>query len=755
MRKKSGFHRLLLSYLPVFFVIILTLLLLAYLSLSEMSQRSASKANMLLSHNISQTIDDALRSLDELVNNELRGNDAIKSFFTPVPAADRQQTDYEAAAAMNEMLRKHPILHSMYLYRTSDAKVLTPSSLIPLGQFGDKQFIGANISTLTPLRWEKKRTYMEQPDTKGVPVVSLVKIANLSDRSLMVIHVKTDALSDMIAKMSESKLNFVELVDGDGKLIASKRLADSADGRGETPDPGKELSFVRSEYTGWSVRSGIYNSSILDWVSSLFYVWISFGFAVIVLGAVWLFYVTRRNFRPIESVASRIEAFARQKSEQLRIEEKPDEFKYIEAAIEQLLDQHSLMQVQHEENIVYRRRHVFLHLLEDEHYAGRAEHAMPSELSLLGLEAPIGGVIAALIEIDQFHEFAGRYDRRDQHLLKQVLSNVAKEIAESASVRPCSEWVSPHQMGFIFHLDKLDEPDELERAAVGVLEKMRAWIEHNLSFTVTASIGGSCDGLDGLPDSYRRAQQMLGYKSSLGTNRLIVPADIAQPHGEMFKRLQDIRLICQAFRSGDPDWAERLNELYLSVREALFTRDDLFHLFNMLTVHLHREMMELPGEFQDIWYKGFGRRLDGIPERHETLDGMYAELDGLLQEAFGQMKAIREARSAHQTLQNVKAYIEERYGDPELSQAQVSSEFGYNASYFSRIFKESFGVKFIDYVTRIRMDKAVELLRETSTPVQDIAEMVGYTNALSFIRAFKKHTGTTPGNYRKESPDAL
>lgn len=751
MRKKSGFQRLLLSYLPVFFVISLTLLLLAYLSLSEMSQRSASKANMLLSHNISQTIDDALRSLDEWIGNELRGNDAIKSFFLPVPASDRQQTDYEAAAALNDMMRKHPILHSIYLYRTSDAKVLTPSSLVPLDQFGDKQFIGANISALTPFRWENKRTYAELPDSKGVPVVSLVKIASFSDRSLMVIHVSTESLSGMIAKMSESKLNFVELVDGGGKLIASKRLADSEEGQGETPDPGKELSFVRSEYTGWSVRSGIYNSSILDWVSSLFYVWISFGFAVIVLGAVWLFYVTRRNFRPIESVASRIEAFARQKSEQLRIEEKPDEFKYIEAAIEQLLDQHSLMQVQNEENIVYRKRHVFLHLLEDEDYAGRAERTAQSELALLGLGASPGGAMAALIEIDQYYEFAGKYDRRDQHLLKQVLGNVAKEIAESASVRHCSEWVSPHQMGFIFGLSESDKP---ESAAVEVLEKLRAWIELNLSFTVTASIGSCCEALGGLPDSYRKAQQMLGYKSSLGTNRLIVPADVAQPHGEMFKRLQNIRLICQAFRSGDPDWAERLNELYRSVREALFTRDDLYHLFNMLTVHLHREMMELSGEFQDIWYKGFGRRLDGIMERHETLDDLYAELDALLHEAFGQMKAIREARSAHQTLQNVKAYIEERYGDPELSLAQVSGEFGYNASYFSRVFKESFGVKFLDYVTQIRMDKAVGLLRETSVPVQDIAEMVGYMNALSFIRAFKKHTGTTPGNYRKESPDA-
>lgn len=753
MRIKSGFQRLLLSYMPVFFVISLTLLLLFYLSLSEISQRSAARANMLLSHNISQTIDDALRGLDEWMNSELLGNEAIKSFFAP--AADRQWKDYEAAAALNDLLRKQPLLHSAYLYRTVDAKVLTPSSLIPLGQFGDKQFVGANISTLKPLRWETKRIYREQPDEEGVPVVSLVKIASFADRGLMVIHVDADVLSEMIAKMSESKLNFVELVDGEGRLVASKRLADEARGDEEALDAGKELSFVRSDYTGWSVRSGIYKASILDWVSSLFYVWISFGFAVIVLGAAWLFYVTRRNSRPIESAAGRIKAFARQKSEQLRIEEKTDEFNYIEAAIGQLLDQHSLMQVQHEENIVYRRRHLFLQLLEDEHYAGRAEQTAPAELSLLGLKPPVDGVMAALIEIDQFHEFADRYDRRDRHLLKQVLSNVAKEIAESVSVGQCSEWMSPHQMGIIFHSGKPGEPSGLARAAVEVLESMRAWTEHNLSFTVTAGVGRLSESLDGLPGSYREAQRMLGYKSSLGTNRLIEAADIAQPHGEMFKRLQDIRLVCQSFRSGDPDFAERLNELYLSVRESLFTRDDLFHLFNMLTVHLHREMMELPGEFQEIWYNGFGRKLDGIPERHETLDGMYAELDALLHEAFGRMKAIREARSAHQTLQNVKAYIEERYGDPELSQAQVSAEFGYNASYFSRVFRETFGVKFIDYVTQIRMDKAIELLRETATPVQEIAEEVGYTNALSFIRAFKKHTGTTPGNYRKESPDAL
>lgn len=761
MNVTSGFRRVLLSYLPVFFVISLTLLLLAYLALGEMSQRSAARANMLLSHSISQTIDDVLRGLDEWMMTELRGNEALKAFFAPASSAERQQKDYEAAAALSDMLRKQPMLHSVYVYRTLDQRVLTPSSLTPLDQFGDKQFIGANISTLHPLRWETKRLYREQPDAAAVPVVSLVKIASFSDRGLIVIHVSTERLSEMVSKMSQSKLHFVELVDAEGGVIASKLDGDesaASSGSGtesKTPDAGKELSLVRSDYTGWSVRSGIYNAGILEWVSSLFYLWMSIGFAVIVLGAVWLFYVTRRNYRPIELAASRIKAYARQKSEQLRIEEKKDEFKYIEAAIGQLLDQHSLMQVQVEENVVYRRRHVFLQLLEDAHYAGRAERRHASELSLLGLDPPVGGALAALVEIDQFHDFAARYDRRDQHLLKQVLSNVAKEIADGMQTRISLEWVNPHQLGLLFHQDATGDPDELERSAVNTLDHLRQWTEQNLTFTVTAGLGGYSESLGGLPRSYRDAQQMLGYKSSLGTNRLIMPADIDQPHDQMFRRLQDIRLICQAFRSGDPVWSERLDDLFRSVREALFTRDDLYQLFNMLTVHLHREMMELSAEFQEIWHNGFGRKLETITQRYETLDDMHAELEQVMREAFADMQAIREARSAHQTLQHVLTYIEEHFNDPDLSQAQVSAAFGYNASYFSRIFRDTFGVKFIDYITKVRMDKALELLRETDSPVQEIAEQVGYANALSFIRAFKKHTGTTPGNYRKDSPDAL
>lgn len=100
---------------------------------------------------------------------------------------------------------------------------MTPHSSVRLDAFGDKQFVGAKISSLKPFRWLPARVYREIPNSEGVSVVSLVKISNLSDRSLLVVNVATDSLSAIIGKMSESKLNFAELVDDSGNVHGSRQ----------------------------------------------------------------------------------------------------------------------------------------------------------------------------------------------------------------------------------------------------------------------------------------------------------------------------------------------------------------------------------------------------------------------------------------------------------------------------------------------------------------------------------------------------
>ena len=72
-------------------------------------------------------------------------------------------------------------------------------------------------------------------------------------------------------------------------------------------------------------------------------------------------------------------------------------------------------------------------------------------------------------------------------------------------------------------------------------------------------------------------------------------------------------------------------------------------------------------------------------------------------------------------------------------------------SHFCTIFSQEMGVTFTEYLTQLRMDKAKELLRTTQQRSSDIAYAVGYNDPHYFSYLFKKHTGMTPRDFRKEA----
>jgi AraC-like DNA-binding protein len=69
-------------------------------------------------------------------------------------------------------------------------------------------------------------------------------------------------------------------------------------------------------------------------------------------------------------------------------------------------------------------------------------------------------------------------------------------------------------------------------------------------------------------------------------------------------------------------------------------------------------------------------------------------------------------------------------------------------NYFSRLFKKVSGISFSDYVQQIRIEEVCRLLGETDMKVLDIALMTGFKDAKFFYETFKKHIGSTPGDYR-------
>lgn len=95
-------------------------------------------------------------------------------------------------------------------------------------------------------------------------------------------------------------------------------------------------------------------------------------------------------------------------------------------------------------------------------------------------------------------------------------------------------------------------------------------------------------------------------------------------------------------------------------------------------------------------------------------------------------------------IDNIVAYIRKNYKDPSLCLNKISDEFNISESYFSHMFKENMNINFSVYLEDLRLNEAARLIQEGDANVTDISLEVGYNNATSFRRAFKKKFGVTP-----------
>ncbi len=100
--------------------------------------------------------------------------------------------------------------------------------------------------------------------------------------------------------------------------------------------------------------------------------------------------------------------------------------------------------------------------------------------------------------------------------------------------------------------------------------------------------------------------------------------------------------------------------------------------------------------------------------------------------------------------QELAEYIEGN-PDADLTLATLAKKCFYNPSYFSRVFKEKFGMSLVEYVNRKRIDNAVRLLCESEMSVDEILTKVGFSDRSNFYRVFSKFMGSTPADIRKQN----
>ncbi|WP_052444403.1 AraC family transcriptional regulator [Flammeovirga sp. OC4] len=128
-----------------------------------------------------------------------------------------------------------------------------------------------------------------------------------------------------------------------------------------------------------------------------------------------------------------------------------------------------------------------------------------------------------------------------------------------------------------------------------------------------------------------------------------------------------------------------------------------------------------------------------------------AKIFEVLSEITDDLETLPDIDSIHpyqEQLDQIKRLIDSKL-HIQFSITELAKNVGLNTSYLKKYFKEAFNETIFEYATRKRIEYAKELLETTDLPISSISEKIGYQQGAHFSYAFKKNTGQTPNQYRK------
>lgn len=267
-------------------------------------------------------------------------------------------------------------------------------------------------------------------------------------------------------------------------------------------------------------------------------------------------------------------------------------------------------------------------------------------------------------------------------------------------------------------------------------------MQHTLGFTMTAAVNEEPEELSRIQDVYRETRQMLEEMFYVGNGRVIYAKDVLrQLESRQIPPFQEAAFFEDIHQLASEQAAQKLR--------------DYFSRLVMLRIR-KTEVCDFAIGLVERLLEGIQEPITESHKRAELYQSIYQcrtiiEIEAIIMDFAGH--AIRtlehrfmdkNARLVHQ----VRTTIDQTYHQA-ITINSLSDQVYLSPNYLRSIFKEKTGMTIHDYLTRIRLNKAKELLADDSLKVQDIAQRVGYESTSYFISLFLKSQGVTPNEYRK------
>lgn len=302
---------------------------------------------------------------------------------------------------------------------------------------------------------------------------------------------------------------------------------------------------------------------------------------------------------------------------------------------------------------------------------------------------------------------------------------------------------------------KGDTPEELQKLQENTISSIKEVLKKYPSIEYFGGIGEPVGRLRELNLSFESASHAFAHRYFLEENEILKLEDLQKNYhikSEEFNisrvdpREVDRKRIIEFLKQGEQD-------------ETVYFIGELFNNLGESAVlsNIFRQYIAMDTYFAVAGFvEEMGHNRNEIEEfnilegKVDSVEGTAKYLCGIIDKAL-EIRNTNANKKYNDVVERMMEYIDEHYGDEELSLNFLASHFNFSPNHLSMMFNKQMGVSFIKYLTDYRMNKAKELLRCTNKRSVDISLEVGYKDPHYFSYCFKKYQGITPTQYRNKA----
>jgi len=279
-------------------------------------------------------------------------------------------------------------------------------------------------------------------------------------------------------------------------------------------------------------------------------------------------------------------------------------------------------------------------------------------------------------------------------------------------------------------------------------KRLKSLINEYLGLGVTVGIGTIHPGFDGLRLSYDESLIALNAKFIFGSNQAIEFQNLPKEtkNFSFYTTTTHEQCLHQLRRLDFDSIKSLLMELFNHVHENLLDRAYTRMIYMSLISLVLSYISQAGKSIEDILGNDFSPY--HLLSEKSTSEQWEQEVIHIFNSTIQYISTYRPSRAS---LVASKAcdYIHRNYMHVELSVSDVASDQYINQTYLRTMFKEEMGLTVSDYLTKIRLENAREMLKKKQYLLSDIADKVGYSDASYFSKSFKKHFGMSPSQFER------